>query len=31
VEKAIAAGKRLVEYRADVTVAAIRKALAASH
>jgi creatinine amidohydrolase len=30
VEKAIAAGKRLVEYRADVTVAAIRKALAAS-
>jgi creatinine amidohydrolase len=31
VEKAIAAGKRLVDYRADVTVAAIRKALSASH
>ena len=31
VDKTVAAGKRLVEYRADVTVAAIRKALAASH
>ncbi len=31
VDQTIAAGKRLVEYRADVTVAAIRKAISTSH